>query len=351
MEVCVMSRSTVTIRVAMLYGAFAVACSGDSPATTDRGAPETSNGSQGANGATPEQAEGAPGGMVPGNAGEMASGSGVSVNEAQRPDNLAPPTLPEVGGEGSPGSPAPSPSAGCGAAGAALTSGRVSVDVAGVSRDYILTLPNDYDANRPYPLIFAWHPAGGSAQQVATGFGGGYYGLSQLANGSAIFVSPEGIDQGWANTGGRDIAFLKVMLDRFEADLCIDTNRIFSTGFSYGGMMSYAIACAMGGVFRAIAPMSGALYSGCEDGDNAVAVLAFHGDDDTVVPIANGERARDEIAARNHCGTETVPVESSSCVSYQGCDPGFPVVWCQFDGGHTPAPGSAQPIWDFFSEF
>jgi poly(3-hydroxybutyrate) depolymerase len=350
MEVRVMIRSTVTMSVAMLLGAFAAACSGGSSATEDRGARDTRNGLQGANDTTPEQAESAPNAAVP-----STPGGGVSVDEAQRPGNLAPPILPEVGGESSPpavtGIPAASPSAGCGSTGAALTSGRFSVDVAGASRDYILTLPDDYDADRSYPLIFAWHPAGGSAQQVATGFGGGYYGLSQLADGSAIFVSPEGIDQGWANTGGRDIAFLKVMLDRFESDLCIDTKRIFSTGFSYGGMMSYAIACAMGDVFRAIAPMSGALYSGCEDGDNAVAVLAFHGDADTVVPIANGERARDEIAGRNHCGTETAPVESSSCVSYQGCDPGFPVVWCQFTGGHMPAPGSAQPIWDFFSQF
>mgnify|MGYP006206118421 CR=1 FL=1 len=37
--------------------------------------------------------------------------------------------------------------------------------------------------------------------------------------------------------------------------------------FSYGGMMSHAVGCAMGDVFRAIAPMAGAQISGCEDGD------------------------------------------------------------------------------------
>jgi poly(3-hydroxybutyrate) depolymerase len=294
--------------------------------------------------------------MVPGNASEMVSGSGTSLDEALRPSNLAPPAPAETGDEptGGPDMVAPPVvprSAGCGASGGALASGRFSVDVAGTTREYILALPDDYDPSRSYPLIFAWHPAGGSAQQVATGFGGGYYGLSRLANGSAIFVSAEGIDQGWANTGGRDITFLKAMLDRFESELCIDESRIFSTGFSYGGMMSYAIACAMGDVFRAIAPMSGALYSGCVDGDSPVAVLAFHGDVDTVVPIANGERARDEIAQRNHCQAETAPVPSSSCLSFQGCDQGFPVVWCEFSGGHMPAPGSAQAIWDFFSQF
>jgi hypothetical protein len=46
-----------------------------------------------------------------------------------------------------------------------------------------------------------------------------------------------------------------------------------------------------------------------------------------------------------------VPVEPGACVSYQGCDEGFPVVWCEFSGGHQTAPGSAQAIWDFFSQF
>jgi polyhydroxybutyrate depolymerase len=348
-----MSRFAMMIGAATLSGALVAACSSSTP---DRGAQDTTNGLQGGTNGAPEAMAGTPPGTAPSTAGAMASGSGASVDEAQRAGGLSPaPAQPAGDGEtqsppvlAAPGAPR---SAGCGTAGTALVSGRSSVDIAGVTREYILALPDDYDANRAYPLIFAWHPQGGSAQQVATGFGGGYYGLSRLAKGSVIFVSPEGIDQGWANTGGRDIAFLKTMLARFESELCIDETRIFSTGFSYGGMMSYAIACGMGDVFRAVAPMSGALYSGCQDGNNPVALLAFHGDVDTVVPIANGERARDEIAKRNHCGTETAPANSGACVSFQGCDPGFPVVWCQFSGGHMPAPNSAQPIWDFFSQF
>ncbi|MEO8185481.1 MAG: prolyl oligopeptidase family serine peptidase, partial [Deltaproteobacteria bacterium] len=148
----------------------------------------------------------------------------------------------------------PIPSAGCGST-APVQSGRFNIDVAGTSREYLLAMPQNYDANRPYRLIFGWHWRGGNAQAVAND----YYGLQALANGSAIFVSSEGIDAGWANTNGRDIAFLDAMLERFEGQLCIDQSRIFSTGWSYGGMMSLAIGCARADVFRAIAPMSGAL--------------------------------------------------------------------------------------------
>jgi poly(3-hydroxybutyrate) depolymerase len=242
------------------------------------------------------------------------------------------------------------PSVGCGAD-SWPESNRYSIDVDGSAREYILAVPDGYDSNQPYRLVFAWHPRGGSAEQVATGFGGGYYGLESLANGSAIFVSPEGIDAGWANTGGRDIAFLRAMLDRFNSELCIDESRIFSTGFSYGGMMSFAVGCAMGDLFRAIAPMSGALYSGCEDGEAPIAVWGAHGDNDTVVPLADGERALDVFLERNHCESEATPVDPSPCVSYSGCDAGYPVVWCEFSGGHTPISNSGQSIWSFFSQF
>jgi poly(3-hydroxybutyrate) depolymerase len=245
----------------------------------------------------------------------------------------------------------PMQSSGCGAS-ATPQGGPQSIDVAGTSRDYILTLPDDYDANHAYPLIFGWHPRGGSADGVAGGgFIGGYYGLENLADGSAIFVAPDGIDDGWANTGGRDIAFLEAMLERFKSELCIDESRIFSTGFSYGGMMSFAVGCAMGDVFRAIAPMSGALYSGCADGSAGVAVWGAHGDMDNVVPLDDGEAGLEVFLERNGCGTDTVATDPSPCVSYQGCDAGHPVTWCEFQGGHSPPQFAAGAIWEFFSQF
>jgi polyhydroxybutyrate depolymerase len=263
---------------------------------------------------------------------------------AMPPVGTAPPAPPETNEPAANGAPVPSP--GCGSS-AAVESGRFTIDVAGAAREYIIEIPEGYDANRPHRLIFAWHWRGGTAEQVADGF----YGLQERAEGSAILVSAEGIDAGWANPGGRDIAFLDAMLARFEGELCVDESRIFSTGWSYGGMMSLAIGCARGDVFRAIAPMSGALYSGCVDGDAPVAFLGFHGDDDDVVPIGDGVTARDEFVERNGCQPEAAAVEADGCLRFEGCAAGAPVTWCEFDGGHTPAPGSEQAIWDFFSQF
>jgi polyhydroxybutyrate depolymerase len=233
-------------------------------------------------------------------------------------------------------------------------SGKAMIDVAGTQREYILKLPSNYDTNTAYKLVFGWHWRGGTAENVASGAigGGAYYGLEKQANGTAIFVSPNGIDNGWANTGGRDMAFLKAMLAFFNSKLCIDQTRIFSTGFSFGGMMSDAIGLDMADVFRAIAPMSGAIYSGGNrSSTKPIAVWMSHGDADDVVPIADGEAALKIFLKNNGCGTQTAAVTPSPCVAYDGCTAGYPVHYCKFSGGHMSPSFASQAIWQFFSQF
>jgi poly(3-hydroxybutyrate) depolymerase len=244
--------------------------------------------------------------------------------------------------------------------------GRASIDVSGTMREYILALPNNYDPNHAYKLIFGWHPLGGSAQQVASG---GYYGLQNQGRNEAIFIAPEGLpfqgtNLGWANTNGRDLDFLRAMLDLFGSKLCVDQNRIFSAGFSFGGMFSYAAGCSSTSMMRAIAPMAGnTTVSGCENGTRPVAMMGFHGTVDSVVNISGGRTARDVFVRRNGCSMQTTPVMPSwcdglnqnfmpcSCVSYQGCMSGYPVIWCEYNADHMPAPNSAATIWNFFSQF
>lgn len=107
------------------------------------------------------------------------------------------------------------------------------------SRQYILQVPNNYDPSRQYKLIFGFHWLNGNMNNVAPGF----YGLPALAGNSAIFVAPNGINAGWANGGGSDLAFVDQILDQVQSSLCVDTTQRFATGFSYGGAMSYALAC------------------------------------------------------------------------------------------------------------
>jgi polyhydroxybutyrate depolymerase len=237
-------------------------------------------------------------------------------------------------------------------------SGEKTIDVAGTNRTYIVTIPSAYASSTPHRLVFAWHGLGGTAQQIASGFRGGYYGLQNLSMGTTIFVAGQGLETsqggaGWPNTGGRDVAFVRSLLDFMKQNYCIDESRIFSVGMSYGGIMSNTLGCELGDVFRAIAPMAGSgprLFGGraCV---GQVAVWMSHGNMDEVVTFAQGQASRDHWIGSNHCESQTMPTTPSPCVAYQGCDDGHPVTWCEFDGGHTVPSFASQAIWSFFSQF
>jgi poly(3-hydroxybutyrate) depolymerase len=262
-------------------------------------------------------------------------------------------------------------SSGCGKA-PALTSGTRTISVGGQNRTYILNIPDNYDNNRPYRLIFGQHWLNGTAADVATGGSDGavwaFYGQKQLSNNSTIFVAPQGIDNGWANTGGRDLALIDSLTDLVESNLCVDSSLVFAMGWSYGGAMSYALACARPAVFRAVVVYSGANLSGCSGGTQPVAYFGIHGTHDSVLNISNGRSLRDTFVRNNGCTPQTPaePLQGSLThitTVYSGCRSGYPVQWAAFDGDHIPSPvdgstamsgartwTSAQ-VWSFISQF
>ena len=140
--------------------------------------------------------------------------------------------------------------AGCGKT-PTLTSGTHTIQSSGQNRSYILQIPGGYDRNHPYRLIFGFHWLNGTANNVASATGA-YYGLAPLSNNSTIFVAPQGINDGWANTNGHDLTLFDDISRQLENDLCVDTTQRFALGWSYGGAMSYAVACARPTVFRAV---------------------------------------------------------------------------------------------------
>jgi poly(3-hydroxybutyrate) depolymerase len=238
------------------------------------------------------------------------------------------------------------PTAGCGKA-PTLTSGSHTIQSGGLNRSYILSIPTNYDNTRPYRLIFGLHWLNGTANDVATGGADGsvwaFYGQKQLSNNGTIFVAPQGIDNGWANTGGRDITLVDDLTRLVEGDLCVDTSRVFAMGWSYGGAMSYALACARPTVFRAVVVYSGAQLCGCSGGTQPVAYFGIHGIHDSVLNISQGRSIRDTFVRNNGCAAQNPPEPAQGSLThittaYAGCRAVFPVQWAAFDGHHTPSP-------------
>ncbi|MEV0269438.1 cellulose binding domain-containing protein [Hamadaea sp. NPDC050747] len=238
------------------------------------------------------------------------------------------------------------PTAGCGKT-PTLTSGTHSIQSSGQNRSYILSIPSGYSNAQPYRLIFGLHWLNGTANDVATGGPDGaawaFYGQKQLSSGSTIFVAPQGIDNGWANTNGRDVTLVDDLVRLVEGDLCVDTSQIFAMGWSYGGSMSYALACARPAVFRAVVVYSGANLSGCSGGTQPVGYFGIHGTHDSVLNISNGRSLRDTFVRANGCTAQSPREPSQGSLThittvYSGCRSGYPVQWAAFDGDHTPSP-------------
>jgi poly(3-hydroxybutyrate) depolymerase len=265
------------------------------------------------------------------------------------------------------------PTAGCGKA-PTLSSGAHTIQSSGQNRSYVLRVPAGYDSNRPYRLVFGFHWRGGTANDVDSGgtdgYNWSYYGLRRLADGAnngTVFVAPQGFDNGWANTNGQDVTLVDDLTRQIQAGLCVDSTQVFAAGFSYGGGMSYALACARPTVFRAVAVYSGANLSGCAGGTQPVAYMGLHGLRDNVLPISSGRALRDTFVRNNGCTAQNPPEPANGSLThvvttYSGCRSGYPVVWAAFDGGHAPGPidGStgdgwrtwtSGEVWKFFSQF
>ncbi len=229
--------------------------------------------------------------------------------------------------------------------------GYVTIQSGGQSRGFAIRLPDDYDNNRPYRLIFGFHWNGGNSKEVDTGGSNGYemahFGLQKRSGNGAIFVAPDGLGGGWANSGGRDLEFVDAMVALIKENYCVDEAGLFANGFSYGGGMSYALACARADVFRGVAIYDGAVLSGCDGGNDPIAYWQMAGLTDGVCTVDMARPMRDRFVGNNGCTPQEPPQPPQPppylnpgghvCTDYAGCSGEHPLRWCVHQSGHGNA--------------
>ncbi len=274
------------------------------------------------------------------------------------------------GGGSSGGTPAdgndPVPSAGCGQT-RTLQNGSIDITYANASRKYILRVPDSYDSSHPYRLVLAYAWSGGSAEQVVST---NYFTFATLDGTDTIFAAPDAADGAGTWSNG-DVEFTDAILAELESDLCIDTTRIFASGFSFGGGMAMALACTRANVFRGVAFFSGADLTGaCPTTlSEPIAYYASQASEDagglsTTSPIT-GEYKQAQFAELNGCTPvpESTTFPSSGqphkCTYYEGCSAGHPTEYCVFNGAHGWEPvdpgestsWNAPEAWKFITQF
>src|SRR5581483_11939762 len=113
--------------------------------------------------------------------------------------------------------------------------------VEGVEREGLVYVPAQA-ANRPTPIVFAFHGHGGSMTTASRSFAYHTHWPEAISvylqglNTPSRLVDPEGKKSGWQNLLGeqndRDLAFFDAVLASLKQDYKIDERRIYATGHS-----------------------------------------------------------------------------------------------------------------------
>jgi poly(3-hydroxybutyrate) depolymerase len=239
-----------------------------------------------------------------------------------------------------------------------MTTGSKMITSSGEQRHYNITIPASYDMNKPYRFIYASHGLGGNGDDITREK---YYGIENIAEAasSTIFVAPSGLGGSW---GQKDHPLFDDILALAKASLCIDTTRVFKTGFSFGGMYSYSLSLNHQKDIRAAAGLGPANYNIWlpTNTKEPIGWMQTTGMSDETTPWDGGNnRGAKYIAIQratdNGCSVPAeIPTWKSGgtlCYDFVGCKAGYPVKACTFNGGHQLPGGLSQLVWTFFSQF
>ncbi|GAA4009467.1 hypothetical protein GCM10022408_21960 [Hymenobacter fastidiosus] len=211
----------------------------------------------------------------------------------------------------------------------------------GLRREYRLYVPAAYSPAKAVPLLFNLHGYGSNnVEQEAYG---DFRPIADTAN--FLIVHPNGTLDGngsraWntflpPGTGVDDVAFLSALIDHLKLTYTIDTDRIYSTGMSNGGFMSYELACQLSGRITAVASVTGSMAQSrravCTP-QHPTPIMEIHGTADATVPY-NG-----------NAFFLSIPAVLSYWVQFNGCAP-TPVVTQVPNTNTTDGSTAERSVW------
>ena len=253
-----------------------------------------------------------------------------------------------------------------------------------IERPFDVLVPSTYDPDTPIPLVVLLHGYSGTSDVV-----GDYFKLDSLAESRRfLLVSPDGTVDGqgfqywnameaccsFGSDTPDDAAYLKAVIDQVSQDYNVDDRRIYLTGHSNGGFMSYRMACDFAETVAAVGSVAGATRGNdalCTPSE-PVSVLQVHGTEDFVisydgddlegafVPSAPETVAR--WAVHNGCDSTPVPADNldldgflpgseTEVETFENCARGSAVeLWSIIGASHSPAltEDFANGLIDFF---
>jgi polyhydroxybutyrate depolymerase len=240
----------------------------------------------------------------------------------------------------------------------------------GSDRSYRVHVPAGCDPSVPVALVVALHGGSGNGANLQATVG-----LDAIADREGfLVVYPDGSGRlegtllTW-NAGNccgyaldqqvDDVGFIRALVGHLSMSYAIDSDRVYATGMSNGGMMSYRLACKASDLFAAVAPVAGALNVECEPSE-PVSVLVIHGTADQHVLFEGGvpavsadthERTDRSVhyamaywAARDGCSLEPIRDQTGTVIHevYPDCGAGLGVELLAVEGGTHAWPGAGK---------
>ncbi len=251
----------------------------------------------------------------------------------------------------------------------------------GLSREYLVHLPQDYNASEALPVVFNLHGYGGYAMDHLA-----YADMRFLADREGfILIYPQGScldgNPHWNSflsgpdnkSDAEDIDFFSALIDEISSAYNVDLDRVYFCGYSNGGMMSYALACALSERIAAMGSISGTMLDWPEvcAPTHPMPVIIFHGTNDEVLPYeGNSEWSSVPYAVNywtefNELGATPSQTQifsgGSRLVEYETYGPGLNQVsldlYRVIQGEHNWFDTSTlgfdmnEALWDFFNRY
>ncbi|MEM7009866.1 MAG: PHB depolymerase family esterase [Verrucomicrobiota bacterium] len=200
-----------------------------------------------------------------------------------------------------------------------------NVEVGDLERRYRVHLPANHNPETPTPVVIAFHGGGGNPESMVrlsglnekadeAGFIAVYpFGTGKMENQFLTFNGGECCGYAHQNEID-DVAFTRALLDDLAERVAVDERRIYATGLSNGGIMSYHVASELSDRIAAIAPVGGPMMTSSCNPSRPVPVMHFHGTADAFAPFEGGFGQRKNMEFRS------VDFSIQSWVKANGCD-------------------------------
>jgi polyhydroxybutyrate depolymerase len=175
-----------------------------------------------------------------------------------------------------------------------------SIQFGGLERTYRIYVPRG-DRARPMPVVLVLHGGGGTGAGMETLTRGGLNRLAERDGFVAIY--PDGVERHWNDGRGiqtyrahreniDDVGFISALIAHLARRLNVDRGRVYATGISNGGLMSFRLARELTSEIAAIAPVAISMseqIAAMRAPSRPISVLMIPGTLDPLVPWNGGD--------------------------------------------------------------